>query len=312
MAYTPFNADWVPWPSTATIVSAAFLEYIEAGLVDAASDADTALARAIPSGGSTGTFLKKNSATDYDDGWAALAVGDIPNLTSAKITDFTEASQDVVGAMVTGAGGTYNDGAGTITLPTGSAGPTMSFSATATWRSPRPQHNGGASTTADLLVLWPILIPRALTLTGLGARVSAAGASSTVHLCIYADNGSFLPDARLAMTSAMSGASVGAIGETFGSVALAAGMYWIGVLTHGATPPSLESAASAGANQAPLNDWSTMPHGTGSAPSINTGNDGYVATQSGQATPPATFGGSLATDHNQPKLPSWMALKVNR
>jgi hypothetical protein len=32
-----------------------------------------------------------------------------------------EATQDVVGAMVTAAGGTYDDGAGTITLPTGSA-----------------------------------------------------------------------------------------------------------------------------------------------------------------------------------------------
>ena len=31
----------------------------------------------------------------------------------------TEAVQDVVGAMVTGAGGTYDDAAGTITLPTG-------------------------------------------------------------------------------------------------------------------------------------------------------------------------------------------------
>lgn len=29
----------------------------------------------------------------------------------------TEAVQDIVGAMVTGAGGTYDDAAGTITLP---------------------------------------------------------------------------------------------------------------------------------------------------------------------------------------------------
>lgn len=39
---------------------------------------------------------------------------------AASITDFTEASQDVVGAMVAAAGGSYNDAAGTITLPGGS------------------------------------------------------------------------------------------------------------------------------------------------------------------------------------------------
>ena len=42
--------------------------------------------------------------------------------TSTNITDFTEATQDIVGDMVAGAGGTYNDAAGTITLPSGGGG----------------------------------------------------------------------------------------------------------------------------------------------------------------------------------------------
>ena len=42
--------------------------------------------------------------------------------TAANITDFTEATQDIVGSMVAGAGGTYNDTAGTITLPSGGGG----------------------------------------------------------------------------------------------------------------------------------------------------------------------------------------------
>ncbi len=33
---------------------------------------------------------------------------------AATISDFTEAAQDVVGGMVTAAGGTYNDAAGTV------------------------------------------------------------------------------------------------------------------------------------------------------------------------------------------------------
>ena len=42
--------------------------------------------------------------------------------TSADVTDFTEATQDVVGGMVAAAGGTYNDATGTITLPSGGGG----------------------------------------------------------------------------------------------------------------------------------------------------------------------------------------------
>jgi len=37
--------------------------------------------------------------------------------SGADITDFTEAAQDIVGAMIVGAGGTYNDATGAITLP---------------------------------------------------------------------------------------------------------------------------------------------------------------------------------------------------
>ena len=42
--------------------------------------------------------------------------------TVANITDFTEATQDIVGGMITGAGGTYDDAVGTITLPSGGGG----------------------------------------------------------------------------------------------------------------------------------------------------------------------------------------------
>jgi hypothetical protein len=40
---------------------------------------------------------------------------------ASTISDFTEASQDVVGAMVAAAGGSYDDGAGTIAFPSGSS-----------------------------------------------------------------------------------------------------------------------------------------------------------------------------------------------
>src|SRR4051812_1842034 len=39
--------------------------------------------------------------------------------TASTISDFTEAAQDVIGAMVVAAGGTYNDAGNSITLPAG-------------------------------------------------------------------------------------------------------------------------------------------------------------------------------------------------
>lgn len=44
MAYTKYHADWQDYPSTATPITAAALEQIEQGIVDAAADADQALA----------------------------------------------------------------------------------------------------------------------------------------------------------------------------------------------------------------------------------------------------------------------------
>ena len=46
----------------------------------------------------------------------------ISGVNSTQVTDFAEATQDVVGAMVAAAGGTYDDTAGTITLPSGGGG----------------------------------------------------------------------------------------------------------------------------------------------------------------------------------------------
>jgi hypothetical protein len=48
---------------------------------------------------------------------AFKASGDLGSLASTDISDFTEASQDVIGAMITAAGGSYNDAAGSISLP---------------------------------------------------------------------------------------------------------------------------------------------------------------------------------------------------
>ena len=55
---------------------------------------------------------------------------------ASTITDFTEASQDVIGAMITAAGGSYNDGAGTITLPSGGSADDWDIVSSTTQSSP--------------------------------------------------------------------------------------------------------------------------------------------------------------------------------
>ena len=66
------------------------------------------------------------------------------------VTDFTEATQDIVGAMVTGAGGTYDDAAGTITLPGGS-----SSTITADDTPAAPAEGESASYFVTSSVSWP-------------------------------------------------------------------------------------------------------------------------------------------------------------
>ena len=59
--------------------------------------------------------------------------------TAATISDFTEAAQDVVGAMVAAAGGSYDDGAGTMALPSG-GGSALSTVATVTVPANHMEH----------------------------------------------------------------------------------------------------------------------------------------------------------------------------
>lgn len=103
---------------------------LTAGLADKADAAHThaelhthanAAALALVSGTNTGDQdLSGLVPTSRTVAGKALT-GDI-TLAAADLTDFTEASQDVVGAMVAAAGGTYDDAGGSITLPAGGGG----------------------------------------------------------------------------------------------------------------------------------------------------------------------------------------------
>lgn len=95
-----------------------------ASIVSAASATFTAAYEAKLNGIQAGATVNSSDAT------LLARANHTGSQAASTISDFTEASQDVVGAMVAAAGGSYNDGAGTITLPGGGGGTTITSGAT--------------------------------------------------------------------------------------------------------------------------------------------------------------------------------------
>ena len=95
----------------------------------------------VPLGGQQGQVLVMNDGS--------LAWGDVSGGTGMT----TEGVQDVVGAMVTGAGGSYNDAAGTITLPSGGGGGSSTITADDTPAAPAGGES--ASYLVTSAVVWP-------------------------------------------------------------------------------------------------------------------------------------------------------------
>ena len=108
-------------------------------------------------GGHTVTYGPDTLAIDTDPGASTLVEiwpsGDVvyPGATGGGAGLDTEAVQDVVGAMVTAAGGSYNDGAGTITLPSGGGSSTI----TADDTPAAPAEGESASYLVTSAVSWP-------------------------------------------------------------------------------------------------------------------------------------------------------------
>lgn len=119
---TPDAADVAFTPAAgiaATDVQAAIVEDagdLAAHLADAA-DAHAASAIGFSPTGAIAATTVQAALAELDSEKSATG----HTHTSGDVTDFTEAAQDVVGALVAAAGGSYNDGAGTITFPAAGA-----------------------------------------------------------------------------------------------------------------------------------------------------------------------------------------------
>lgn len=110
-----------PLATVLTNTTAAFTTAQQTKLSGIATGA-TANTGTVTSVGGTGT-VSGLTLTGTVTGAGNLTLGGTLAAASTNITDFTEASQDIIGAMVTAAGGSYNDAAGTITLPAGGVDP---------------------------------------------------------------------------------------------------------------------------------------------------------------------------------------------
>ena len=120
--------------------------------------ADAAAARSAIGAGTSSLTIGTTSTTAQAGDWTPTWT-DVTGKPSTFPPD-TEATQDIIGAMVAGAGGTYNDAAGTITLPggfdpvqfsigySGTAVPTLAASSfvTVTYGPATPSTNVGGGT----------------------------------------------------------------------------------------------------------------------------------------------------------------------
>jgi hypothetical protein len=155
-----------------------------------------------------------NGVSITKNGTTALASGDLPinsvatvthdgtryqlvgasashSHTSADVSDFTEAAQDVVGAMVAAAGGSYNDGAGTIAFPAGGGGAWTYISSVAASNSATASFTSGINSTYDMYaVTFSDILPNTTgaQLLGLCSTSGTFGGNYTVSTLIALDS----------------------------------------------------------------------------------------------------------------------------
>lgn len=183
-----------------------------------------------------------------------------------------------------------------------------SFSATPTWRAEYSQRNSPLVPAVGRMILSPTVIPERLVITGLACRVdTAATAGGLIFIVLYNDTGGFLPGSLLANTGSIASDTAAVKSATFSGVTLLPGIYWVGILCTVASS-SVETLNAV--SQFAFGNWRVMPHGTGTLPTVNNGNDGSVALQDSLTTPPATFAGGYADAGGLSRQPYWVSMKV--
>ena len=161
---------------------------------------------------------------------------------ASTISDLTEATQDVVGAMVVGAGGTYDDGARTITLPSGGGGGAPGVGAiyapSGRWYTGLLGNSGfllsGTQGDDQQARAHLVYTPVDISINALGVEITSGAAGALIDIGLYAADGAGrTPGTRIASTGSIGCASGGEKSATFASTSVPAGMYWMVVQHNG-------------------------------------------------------------------------------
>lgn len=99
------------------VASGATANSSDAALLARANHTGTQAIATIAAAATARLFGRVTAAAGPGEELTAAQAKTLLAVVSTDLSDFTEASQDVIGAMVAAAGGTYNDAANSITLP---------------------------------------------------------------------------------------------------------------------------------------------------------------------------------------------------
>ena len=158
--------------------------------------------------------------------------------TAANITDFTEATQDVVGAMVTGAGGTYDDAAGAITLPSG-GGAVLSPSSPRGWLHEFVTGYGSDSDWAYYHAKAHVFFaPNPLRIDALRVYFYTGVAGAKIGLGVYSSWPSGRVKSLLSQVAGIPAETAGWVEAVLPApLDLPAGIYWLASRSDGTTVP---------------------------------------------------------------------------
>lgn len=165
-----------------------------------------------------------------------VTVNDAGDTITLDVAD--EGIQDIIGTMVVAAGGSYDDVAGTIVLPSGSSGlhvvgwtPPAGAYISAILNSNNLTTQTGAAGRLDMV---PFVPSRTITIDQLAVEVTTAVAASLAKAAIYSADSAGLPDELLAGSSDLDCASTGLKTFAISPIVLTAGsVYWLAVHTSG-------------------------------------------------------------------------------
>ena len=197
--------------------------------------------------------------------------------TSADISDLTESVQDVVGSMVSAAGGTYDDAAGTVTLPSGSSSFPIQYVALT---SNHTQTTTGWPTDQPVAVVYTQDATGSRTVTYNGQPITIKTQPGSETMVIYTPIGSTW------WPKVIEG--IGADGTPVGPVSVTA-----------SAPTWTDDIINGGGT------WTNATTtGVTYAPASGTANPGQVVTVTATAQSGYTLTGTTSWNHTFPNAPS--------